>query len=132
MQDLPECWADRHKLMQILINLLTNARQALIQSCAEPKTIHVRLEKISEDRIRVAVSDNGVGINPDNRTRIFQHGFTTRTDGHGFGLHSSAIAAREMEGSLTAASDGPGQGAAFTLELPYRPMEASGDANHTS
>jgi hypothetical protein len=64
------------------------------------------------------VIDNGIGIPPENLTRIFNHGFTTRKGGHGFGLHSGALAAKEMGGSLTVQSDGPGQGAAFTLELP--------------
>jgi two-component system NtrC family sensor kinase len=59
-----------------------------------------------------------VGIAPENLTRIFSHGFTTRTDGHGFGLHSAALAAQQMGGRLTAQSDGPGRGATFTLELP--------------
>jgi signal transduction histidine kinase len=59
-----------------------------------------------------------VGILPENLTRIFNHGFTTRKDGHGFGLHSGALAAKELGGSLNVRSDGPGQGAAFTLELP--------------
>ena len=125
IQDLPECWVDRHKLMQILINLISNARQALVQSEAEPRAIRVALEKVSDDRLRIRVSDNGIGIELENQTRIFQHGFTTRSDGHGFGLHSSAIAAREMEGALTTESKGPGTGAAFSLELPYRPMEDS-------
>ena len=62
--------------------------------------------------------DNGIGIPPENLTRIFNHGFTTRKEGHGFGLHSGALAAKEMGGSLTVQSDGPGQGATFTLELP--------------
>jgi signal transduction histidine kinase len=67
------------------------------------------------------VRDNGVGIAPENLTRIFGHGFTTKKDGHGFGLHSGALAAKEMNGSLTVHSDGVGQGAAFTLELPPAP-----------
>jgi signal transduction histidine kinase len=66
----------------------------------------------------MTVSDNGVGIASENLTRIFNHGFTTRKDGHGFGLHSGALAAREMGGALWAQSDGPGKGATFTLELP--------------
>ena len=74
-------------------------------------------------RIKIAVIDNGIGIPPENLTRIFNHGFTTRKDGHGFGLHSGALAAREMGGSLTAHSDGPGQGATFTLELPLPDRE---------
>ena len=68
--------------------------------------------------VQVSVTDNGIGIAGENLTRIFSHGFTTKRDGHGFGLHSGALAAREMGGSLTAHSDGPGKGASFTLELP--------------
>jgi len=68
--------------------------------------------------VRLAVQDNGIGVPRENLTRIFAHGFTTRVHGHGFGLHSSALAAREMHGALTAHSDGPGRGATFGLELP--------------
>jgi len=64
------------------------------------------------------VSDNGVGIERENLTQIFSHGFTTRENGHGFGLHSGALAAKELGGSLTVNSDGPGTGATFVLELP--------------
>jgi C4-dicarboxylate-specific signal transduction histidine kinase len=72
----------------------------------------------SPDRVKIVVSDNGVGIAPEHMTKIFNHGFTTKKDGHGFGLHSGANAAKEMGGSLSACSDGPGKGAEFTLELP--------------
>ena len=68
----------------------------------------------------VAVADNGVGIPAENLTKIFNHGFTTKKDGHGFGLHSSANAAREMGGLLVAESEGRGRGAIFTLELPIQ------------
>jgi signal transduction histidine kinase len=71
--------------------------------------------------VKIAVIDNGVGIPPENLTRIFNHGFTTRKDGHGFGLHSGALAAKELGGSLTAYSEGRGHGAVFTLELPCQP-----------
>ena len=66
----------------------------------------------------VRVEDNGVGIPPENLTRIFSHGFTTRPHGHGFGLHIGALNAREMGGSLSVASEGTGCGATFTLILP--------------
>ena len=59
-------------------------------------------------------------MKPENLTRIFAHGFTTRKDGHGFGLHSGALVAKELGGALRAESDGPGRGAAFTLELPVK------------
>ena len=55
---------------------------------------------------------------PGELDPIFNHGFTTRKDGHGFGLHSCALAAKELGGSLTGESAGPGQGATFTLTLP--------------
>jgi signal transduction histidine kinase len=75
---------------------------------------------LNDTNVRICVQDDGEGIAADNLTRIFAHGFTTRKDGHGFGLHSCALAAMEMEGSLTVHSDGPGQGATFSLELPFR------------
>jgi signal transduction histidine kinase len=71
--------------------------------------------------VKTSVIDNGVGIPAENLTRIFAHGFTTRKGGHGFGLHSAALAAREMGGSLIAQSEGRGQGSTFTLELPIAP-----------
>jgi signal transduction histidine kinase len=74
--------------------------------------------------VLIAVIDNGIGIPPENLTRIFNHGFTTRKGGHGFGLHGGALAARELGGSLTVHSDGTGQGATFTLMLPLQPPQA--------
>ncbi len=74
---------------------------------------------------RLTVTDNGVGVPEENLTRLFQHGFTTRMDGHGFGLHNAANTAHQMGGSLMAASAGPGRGASFTLELPYETSEAA-------
>jgi signal transduction histidine kinase len=76
------------------------------------------------DCVKVTVADNGIGIPPENLTRIFSHGFTTRKGGHGFGLHSGANAAKEMGGQLTAHSDGLGTGATFTLELPMTSQRA--------
>jgi C4-dicarboxylate-specific signal transduction histidine kinase len=118
---LPRVMVDKHKLLQILLNLISNAKYALNDNPPGERHLTVRLERPSEDRFRVQVCDNGMGIAPELLTKIFQHGFTTRKEGHGFGLHSCAIAARSMEGSLVVHSDGPGKGAAFTLELPFRP-----------
>jgi signal transduction histidine kinase len=88
----------------------------------EQRCLSVRMEHASAGRVRIEVRDNGTGIPPEMLTRIFQYGFTTRQEGHGFGLHSSALAAQELSGSLTAHSDGPGRGATFTLELPFQPV----------
>jgi hypothetical protein len=58
---------------------------------------------------------------PDYMPRLFTHGFTTKAEGHGFGLHSGALAAKELGGTLEAASEGLGHGATFTLTLPLTP-----------
>ena len=117
---LPYALLDRTKALQILANLLSNARHALSATEKSDKRIVVRTSTPDPDVLRIEVSDNGQGIEKENLTRIFSFGFTTREDGHGFGLHSAALAAGEMGGSLKATSDGPGQGATFTLELPFR------------
>ncbi len=114
----PVILVDKHKALQILINLVRNSKLALTEAASAPKELRVAIQTIGEDCIRVVVQDNGVGIPSENLTKIFSHGFTTRKDGHGFGLHIGALNAKELGGSLTAHSDGPGRGAAFTLELP--------------
>jgi C4-dicarboxylate-specific signal transduction histidine kinase len=116
---LPMLNAERHKILQILVNLVRNAQLACIESQQPAKLLILRAVCVGE-RIRISVIDNGVGIAPENLNRIFSHGFTTRKDGHGFGLHSSALAARELGGSLRAYSDGIGRGATFVLELPLQ------------
>jgi two-component system sensor kinase FixL len=120
---VPEVETDRHKLLQILTNLLSNARQAL-GDCPR-KAITVRLGTHPSDRFTIEVEDTGTGISEENLKKIFQHGFTTKKEGHGFGLHSSALAARSMGGSLAALSDGPGRGARFVVELPLRGRSSS-------
>ncbi|MEO7100294.1 MAG: ATP-binding protein [Luteolibacter sp.] len=115
--EVPQITVEKHKALQILVNLIGNAKQACDDSDRADKKITFCLTQ-HQGRIRVSVIDNGVGISPENLTRIFAHGFTTKPDGHGFGLHSGALAAREMGGSLIVHSDGLGTGATFTLELP--------------
>ncbi len=114
----PPARAERHKVLQILVNLVSNAKKAM--DCKEPsqRRLVVRSEAGPDGSVVIQVADNGIGIPAENLTRIFSHGFTTRADGHGFGLHSSAVAARQMGGALSAYSDGPGRGATFTLTLP--------------
>ncbi len=111
---------DKHKVLQILINLVRNARHACNESGRPGKQITLHTTRDGRS-VRIAVIDNGVGIPAENLARIFNHGFTTRKDGHGFGLHSGALAARELGGTLSVQSAGPGQGATFTLELPGQP-----------
>ena len=121
---VPILEADKHLVMQILVNLISNAKKAVRDSGRTDRRITLTLATAEHDGrpwVQVGVADNGVGIPPENLARIFTHGFTTRLDGHGFGLHAAANSARQMDGSLTVASDGPDRGATFTLELPIGP-----------
>ena len=120
IEPLPLIVVDKHKVLQILVNLISNAKYALSESGRPDKLLTVRARAEGEGFICLRVEDNGVGIPPENLTRIFGHGFTTRRGGHGFGLHSGALAARELGGSLTAQSEGAGKGATFTLCLPLK------------
>jgi C4-dicarboxylate-specific signal transduction histidine kinase len=108
---------DKHKVLQILINLISNAKYALDAVPEGERTLRVRLFS-DGTRAFIQMVDNGVGIAPEVRERLFAHGYTTRKDGHGFGLHSSALAAQMLGGRLTLDSEGPGKGAVATLELP--------------
>jgi signal transduction histidine kinase len=116
--DLHELPLDKHRMLLIMVNLIKNARQAMGQNAGSSQQIRLKVDLTEGPKLRVQVQDEGEGIAPENLTRIFSHGFTTRRDGHGFGLHSCALAAMEMGGKLTAVSDGPGRGATFTLEVP--------------
>jgi signal transduction histidine kinase len=119
---VPPVLTDKHKVLMILVNLVSNAKYAMDGVLPAERLLSVKLEPVGTERVRIEVHDNGMGIAPEMLTRIFQYGFTTREEGHGFGLHSSALAAQELGGSLTVHSKGAGHGATFTLELPYVPV----------
>jgi PAS domain S-box-containing protein len=123
--DSPAILVDKHKVLQILVNLIRNAKYALEYVDPREKRMILRSEPGEKGSVKISVIDNGVGIAAENLNRIFEHGFTTRENGHGFALHSGALAARQMGGSLTGFSAGPGQGATFTLVLPAYPPEES-------
>ena len=117
-ESIPSVCVDRHKVLQILINVFRNAKYAMDEQDPPSKRLIVRVGLATPQRARITIIDNGIGIARENLTRIFNHGFTTKKHGHGFGLHSGANAAKEMGGTLTASSEGIGKGAEFTLELP--------------
>jgi len=125
LEPLPPVQVNKQKVVQILVNLINNGKYALSYRKGADKVMCIRLYRYGEDSFRVEVIDNGIGIAQENLTKIFRHGFTTKTNGHGFGLHSGALAAKEMGGSLSVESGGPGHGAKFTLELPYKPAVRS-------
>jgi signal transduction histidine kinase len=116
--DVPTLMLDKHRLLLILVNLISNARHAMNGVPGAAPRLLLRVRAQPDSGLQISIEDNGEGIAPENLTRIFAHGFTTKRDGHGFGLHSCVLAAREMGGTLTAHSDGPGRGARFTLQLP--------------
>jgi signal transduction histidine kinase len=119
--DVPLLLLDKHLVLQILVNLIGNAKQAMdaVPDRSHQLTLRMYItEPTGGPRLTMRVEDNGEGIAPENQARLFAHGFTTRKNGHGFGLHSCAMAAKEMNGTMTAHSDGLGHGAAFALELP--------------
>jgi PAS domain S-box-containing protein len=122
-EDVPTIVVDKHRVLEILVNLIRNAKHACEESVCAEKIVTVRVAA-SGLGVRISVSDNGIGIAPEDLTRIFSHGFTTKKEGHGFGLHSGALTARELGGELRVESGGRGRGALFTLDLPLTPVQA--------
>jgi len=116
---LPPLALDRHKLIEILSNFIANSRQALDASQTPAKRLVVRAFQNQQANLQIDVSDNGVGISPEHCERLFAYGFTTKPEGHGFGLAGSLLAARSMGGTARGTSEGEGKGATFTIELPW-------------
>ena len=123
---VPSVMTDRHQVMQILVNLLTNAKNAMVEHSGSIRRLTLRIRAPSDNAfVRFEVIDTGVGIKPENLPGLFAQGFTTRKAGHGLGLHSAAIVAKNLGGTLQALSMGEGQGATFTLDLPLVVVEAA-------
>jgi PAS domain S-box-containing protein len=116
--DAPDAWADRHLVIEILVNLIGNAVNAVDQNVMQERSLAIKIHADGEQHVQIAVSDNGIGIQPEHMKKIFSHGFTTRDEGHGFGLHSSILAAESMGGTIAAKSAGRNCGATFSLRLP--------------
>ena len=122
---VPPTAVDKHKALQILINILRNATLDMDEGGSGKKLLTIAIAQTDDRTIAIRFTDTGVGIPAENLTRIFSHGFTTRKNGHGFGLHSAALAAQQMDGRLLAQSASPGRGATFILELPGTPSTTS-------
>lgn len=103
------------KFIHILVNLIKNAIEALEQIPVNNRRLSIRLYQDRKGQVNIDVSDTGTGIDPNDLTKIFSFGFTTKPHGHGFGLHACANYMREMGGSITVDSLGQGKGATFTL-----------------
>jgi signal transduction histidine kinase len=119
---------DRHKLLEILVNVLKNAREALAER-ESGRRVRLSLRGMrdtdGEPRVVIEVADNGPGVAHENLARVFLHGFTTKPGGHGFGLHASANAATELGGKLHVRSPGDLGGATFVLDLPAETVSKS-------
>jgi signal transduction histidine kinase len=118
-QFAPRLTLDRHKLIQVLGNVLSNARHALRDQTQGRRILTVRIRAIAAGSFAIDVEDSGIGIETTVLQRLFEFGFTTKKDGHGFGLHASANLAKELGGELSGHSNGPGCGARFTLRIPF-------------
>jgi len=131
IESLPSVLIDRHRVLQILVNLVSNAKHALMdREGDEPRVLRIAVRADGGRDLVIEIEDNGVGIDPDVLTKIFNHGFTTRREGHGFGLHNSANAAQAMDGRLTAHSRGRGHGARFVLQIPLQAGEEERQLRH--
>jgi PAS domain S-box-containing protein len=120
----PTVSTQRTKLVMILMNILANARDAMAGNPISERFLDVKTGLQDDGMVFVSIGDNGEGISEENLTKIFTHGFTTKADGHGFGLHTCANLMTEMNGRLIAESEGPGQGSTFTLVFPPRPVRS--------
>jgi two-component system, sensor histidine kinase ChiS len=119
---------DCNKVLQILLNLFANARHAVGERAQNDRRVWLATSQAG-GRVRMEVRDNGVGIEARHLPQMFNQGFTTKSDGHGIGLHSSANWAHELGGTLSCHSDGINQGATFIFELAVAAQQtASNDA----
>jgi len=116
-ESVPMLYVDKHKALQIIINLISNAKYALIDGGKENKAICVILKK-NNSNVSIEIKDNGIGIAPNDMSHLFEYGFKKRRGGHGYGLHHSALVANELGGKISVSSDGSGKGASFIMTIP--------------
>jgi C4-dicarboxylate-specific signal transduction histidine kinase len=115
--DVPEVETSKHEVLQVLVNLIKNSKQAVRHLDIDKQSVTAIIEA-DESWLRFRVADNGIGVSRQNMRKLFSHGFTTKETGHGFGLSASIETARKLGGDLTCRSDGEGMGATFELKLP--------------
>jgi len=116
--DIAQLYVDKHKVLQVIINIISNAKHAMVESDSEIRDLMIKIST-DDDMALLEISDTGIGIAKEDISHLFEYGFKKRRDGHGFGLHHSAIVASELGGKISVESDGPGKGASFKLWLPF-------------
>ena len=118
---LPAIQIDKVKLLQVCVNILQNSKEAVLESTKTDKVITITT-LFKNDKIIIQIMDNGIGILPKNMGKIYQHGFTTKATGHGFGLHASALTMHSLGGEIDIKSAGLEKGVTVTLTLPYKKL----------
>ena len=116
-----EVQIDRHKLTSILINIISNAVEALNLSDNQDKRLELALYPMTEDRFVIEIMDTGVGIAPENLDLIFTTSFSTKEDSSGQGLHTTANLCKELGIATGTVSEGENCGSVFKLRVPYTP-----------
>jgi len=104
------------KLMHILINLIKNAIEAMNEIPADKRVLRISTEQTANG-VCLKINDKGCGIQEEDIHKMFRYGFTTKEDGHGFGLASCAAYLEEMDGEISVESEGNGKGSTFTMTL---------------
>jgi PAS domain S-box-containing protein len=119
-KDLPLIRGDRVQLQQVILNLILNASEAMSEVTDRPRYVRVSTERNGSDRVRLAVSDSGVGFDPDDAEQLFQSFYTTKSSGMGIGLSVSRSIIESHDGCLWAEAN-KGLGATFTFSIPHLP-----------
>lgn len=120
IEDVPKVSVQKTKLVHIILNILKNAKESMIEAGVENRRICIRLwqDNPADKYVKLRISDNGSGIDEGNLRKVFNHGFTTKEKGHGFGLHSSANYMTEMGGKIEVQNRDDERGATFILKIP--------------
>jgi signal transduction histidine kinase len=121
---LPRVQGDQVQLLQVVVNLVVNACEAMIETAPSERVVQLRVEKVAADRVDVAVIDRGIGLPRDDEDRVFEPFFTTKDAGLGLGLAIGRSIATAHGGRLWARNNDGHSGATFHLELPTQPPRA--------
>ncbi|MDZ7814734.1 MAG: ATP-binding protein [Planctomycetota bacterium] len=120
--EVPVIRVEKNKLIQVLVNIIKNAIEAIDSSDSERDEMVVSASYSKKtEMVSIDVKDSGIGMTAEVRANLFKFGFTTKEQGSGFGLHSSYNLIKAMGGTINAQSEGKGKGATFSIELPLMP-----------
>lgn len=113
-----ELMLNKSKLTQVLVNLVRNAIQAMERTAGGARVLTLLARRLDDQSIEIEIQDTGCGMTDEVQASLFHHGFTTKENSQGIGLHYCANAVRTMGGAIAASSGGPGRGASIRIRLP--------------